>query len=536
MSQLESQINRNDEAFLANLKAMEGRIDNLEKWRQRSLYEGSEKYIQKHCDLGKNLARKRISMLLDPGEESLELMPFAGWGQDDVALGASLVVTLGVVSRRPCIICANVPTIKGGALNLTSVNKMKRVDEISRRLNLPVIYLVESAGADLPHQAQVFNAGGGVFRGISQRGKMGIPSISVVFGSSTAGGAYIPGMSDYIVMVKKTARMFLAGPPLVKMAIDEDTEEERLGGAETHSNMSGVSDYLADDEEHALEITREIVSWFPSQEKLSFKLEEGSLRAPKFDLQDVMGIIPEQETQPYPVREVIARIADGSEFSEFKASYGKTLVTGFAHIHGHEVGIIANEGVLWPESALKGAHFIQMCNQRKIPLLFLQNITGFMVGERVEHQGIIKEGAKMINAVSNSTVPAITLMIGASFGAGNYAMCGRAYEPDFLFSWPNSRLAVMGPQQMSGVLERIQRDKAESIGKPVDEEQLQTQKAGIEKMVSDQSDPYFVSGQLWDDGIIDPRDTRKVLGLCYSLIEASNWREDSKNKYAPFRM
>jgi acetyl-CoA carboxylase carboxyltransferase component len=374
--------------------------------------------------------------------------------------------------------------------------------------------LVESAGADLPVQSKVFVPGGRGFREITRRSKLRIPSISVVFGSSTAGGAYLPGMSDYVVMVKKQAQVFLAGPPLVKMATGEVSTEEELGGAEMHSRVSGLSDYLAEDELDGIRIAREIVRNFNLKKPPT--PQQANFDQPVYDVDQLLGIASADVRVPFDVREVIARIVDGSRFSEFKSEYGPTLITGFAHIHGFPVGILGNNGVLMSESAAKGAQFIELCNQQDIPLVFLQNITGFMVGKTYEEQGIIRNGAKLINAVSNSTVPAITIMIGGSYGAGNYAMCGRAYEPRFLFTWPNHRIAVMGPQQLSGVMDIIKRESLIKAGMPVDEEKLAASRVALESQIQRESDCYFATARLWDDGIIDPRDTRTVLGISLS--------------------
>jgi acetyl-CoA carboxylase carboxyltransferase component len=372
--------------------------------------------------------------------------------------------------------------------------------------------MIESAGADLPNQSKIFVPGGRGFRDLTRRSEAGIPTVCLVFGSSTAGGAYIPGMSDYVVMVEKQAQVYLAGPPLVKMATGEDSTHEELGGAEMHSRVSGVSDYLARDERDAIRLGREIVAHLGWKSAAA----RGPVEAPRYDPEELLGIAYPDVKVPFDQREVIARIVDGSRFSEFKPLYGQTLVCGWAHIHGFPVGILGNNGILMSESAQKGAQFIELCNQRHIPLLFLQNITGFMVGRKYEQEGIIKHGAKLINAVSNSTVPAITVMTGASYGAGNYAMCGRAYAPRFLFTWPNHRIAVMGGKQLAGVLDIIQREAAAKRGETVDEQKLAFGKAMVEAQIEKESDPYFASARLWDDGIIDPRDTRTVVGIALS--------------------
>jgi acyl-CoA carboxylase subunit beta len=391
--------------------------------------------------------------------------------------------------------------------------------------------LVESAGADLPVQSKIFVPGGRGFRDITRRSKLRIPTVAVVFGSSTAGGAYLPGMSDYVVMVKKQAQVFLAGPPLVKMATGEVASEEELGGAEMHSRISGLSDYLAEDELDGIRIAREIAGNFNLPKPAT--PQQKYFDEPAYDADEMLGVPSADVRVPFDVREVIARIVDGSRFSEFKAEYGPTLVTGFARICGFPVGILGNNGVLMSESAGKGAQFIELCNQQDIPLIFLQNITGFMVGKTYEEQGIIRNGAKLINAVSNSTVPAITIMIGGSYGAGNYAMCGRAYEPRFLFTWPNHRIAVMGPQQLSGVMDIIKREALIKAKQPVDEEKLTTARVALENQIQRESDCYFATARLWDDGIIDPRDTRTVIGI--SLSAAYNRPVEGTMEWGVFR-
>jgi len=446
------------------------------------------------------------------------------------------------------LIVANEATVKGGAVSEIGQLKHRRLAEIGAQNRLPAISLVESAGADLPVQSKIFVPGGRGFREITRRSRERIPSVSVVFGNSTAGGAYTPGMSDYIVMVKGQAQVFLGGPPLVKMATGEIVDEESLGGAEMHSRISGLSDYLAEDELDAIRIARDIVTHFdqeprcwPRPRPASGPVRGGpgpaiindTVEPPLYSPEEMLGIASSDIRVPFEVREVIARLVDGSRFDEFKARYGTTLVTGFAGIHGFQVGILANNGVLLSESAGKGAQFIQLCNQQNIPLIFLQNITGFMVGRLYEEQGIIRNGAKLINAVSNSTVPAITVMIGGSYGAGNYAMCGRAYEPRFLFTWPNHRIAVMGPQQLSGVMDIIKRDAAAKEGKPVNEGELAATRQALETQIELESDCYFATARLWDDGIIDPRDTRTVLGI--SLAISCSQRVQGTMEFGVFR-
>jgi acetyl-CoA carboxylase carboxyltransferase component len=428
-----------------------------------------------------------------------------------------------------CFIIANEATVKGGAVSEIGQRKNARLAEIVARNHLPSITLVESAGADLPVQHKIFVPGGAGFKEITRRSKARIPSISVVFGNSTAGGAYLPGMSDYVVMVKKQAQVFLGGPPLVKMATGEIVDEESLGGAEMHSKISGLSDYLAENELDGLRIAREIVAHLETKKSPP----RAPVENPIYPADELLGIASADIRAPFDVREVIARIVDGSKFEEFKTLYGPTLVAGWARIHGLMVGILGNNGVLISESANKGAQFIQLCNQQNIPLLFLQNITGFMVGRTYEEQGIIRNGAKLINAVSNSTVPAITVMIGGSYGAGNYAMSGRAYDPRFVFSWPNHRIAVMGGQQLAGVMDIIKREAAARAGVPIDEEKQMAAKKALEAQIEKESDPYFATAHLWDDGIIDPRATRTILAI--SLMAAYQRPVEGTMEWGVFR-
>jgi len=502
------------EEFRANRAANLAAVDKLRAALVEATVGGGEKYTSRHKAAGKLLPRERVELLLDRDSYFLELCPLAGKDVPGHTPGASIVGGIGRVSGVECLITASESTVKGGAMSEMSVWKSGRLSDVAQHNRLPSISMIESAGADLPNQSKIFVPGGRGFRDLTQRSEEKVPTICLVFGSSTAGGAYIPGMSDYTVMVEKQAQVYLAGPPLVKMAIGEDTDHEELGGAEMHSRISGVSDYLAHDERDAIRIGREIVAhlnWRKGAQPLPRPIEP-----PRYDPEELLGIASPDVKVPFDQREVIARIVDGSRFSEFKPLYGSTLICGWAHLHGYPVGILANNGVLLSESAQKGAQFIQLCNQSDVPLLFLQNITGFMVGKQVEQEGIIKHGAKLINAVSNSTVPAITIMTGASYGAGNYAMCGRAYAPRFLFTWPNHRIAVMGGKQLAGVLDIIQRDAAAKRGEAVDEQRLGMMKAMTEGMIDKESDPYFATARLWDDGIIDPRDTRTVVAIALS--------------------
>ncbi|HTS75415.1 MAG TPA: carboxyl transferase domain-containing protein [Bryobacteraceae bacterium] len=511
--QLHSRLDVHSHAYRANHAWMSGEIERLRAALRRSTEGGGAKYIERHKAKGKLLPRERVEALLDPGSYFLEIAPLAGFGMEGEVPGAGLVGGIGLVENRECLIIANEATAKGGATGEPGLLKNARLADIARENHLPTILLVEAAGADLPQQAKVFVPGGRGFREITRRSKLRLPTISIVFGPSTAGGAYLPGMSDHVIMVRKRASVYLAGPPLVKMATGENSDEESLGGAEMHSRVSGLSDYLAESELDAIRIAREIVAHFNRPKPA---VETAPVEEPLYPATELLGIASADPRVPFEAREVIARIIDGSRFLEFKANYGTTLVTGYAHIHGFPVGILANNGVLMSESAAKGAQFIALANQQNVPLIFLQNITGFMVGRAYEEQGIIRNGAKLINAVSNSTVPAITVMIGGSYGAGNYAMCGRAYEPRFLFTWPNHRIAVMGPQQLAGVMDLVKRDAAARQGIAVDEAELDAQKQALEAQITRESDPYFATARLWDDGIIDPRDTRTVLAIALS--------------------
>jgi len=532
MSVIKSKINPASESYRSNLAKMQEKVAELEALMKKSQFQGEEKYIARNRKAGKMLARERLELLLDPDSPFLELLPLAGYGVDGFGIGGTIVTGIGYVSGRLCMINSNIGTIKGGAIDYTTLQKALRIGEIAHENELPSIILVESAGANLPDQAKIFNYGGANFRGITRHSQKGIPTISIVCGNSTAGGAYIPGMSDYVIMVKNEAKVFLAGPPLVKMATNEVVDEESLGGADMHSRISGVSDYLANDETEAIRMAREIVASLKWDERRGTGNE--GVAEPLYDTEELLGIVSADVRIPFDSRELIARIVDGSEFSEFKANYGSTLITGFAKINGYNIGIIANNGVLFSEAANKGAQFIQLCNQNNTPLLFLQNITGFMVGRKYEEEGIIKHGAKMINAVSNSTVPAITIIIGTSYGAGNYAMCGRAYKPRFLFSYPNSRIAVMGPEQLTGVMEIIQREAARKAGIQYDEEQGKQMGEYIVSEAEKQSSAYFATGQIWDDGVIDPRETRNYLKFCMEVIHNAPFK--GAEGFGVFRM
>ncbi len=509
MQPIKSFVDAKSESYQSNYAANRASVERLKEELKKSTLGGGEQYTKRHIARGKLLPRERIEMLLDEGSYFLEIAPLAGVNMEAEFVGAGVVGGVGLVSGRQCFIIANEATVKGGAVSEIGSRKNGRLAEIVATNHLPSISLVESAGADLPVQHKIFVPGGAGFKEITRRSKNRIPSISVVFGNSTAGGAYLPGMSDYVVMVKKQAQVFLGGPPLVKMATGEIVDEESLGGAEMHSKISGLSDYLAEDELDGLRIARQIVAHL----KPSIVPQREANEEPLYPADELLGVVSADVRVPYDVKEVIARLVDGSRFEEFKPLYGSTLVTGWARVHGFLVGILGNNGVLLSESAAKGAQFIQLCNQQNIPLIFLQNITGFMVGRNYEEQGIIRNGAKLINAVSNSTVPAITVMIGSSYGAGNYAMCGRAYDPRFVFTWPNHRIAVMGGQQLAGVMDIIKREAAARAKIAFDEAKAAVAKQMLESQIEKESEPYFATARLWDDGIIDPRDTRTVLAI-----------------------
>lgn len=530
MPVLKSDIDHRSEAYQANRPAMAALLDEVLKEQRHVVSGGGEQYVERHRQRGKLLPRERIELLLDRDAPFLELSPLAGWGTTN-PVGGGVVTGIGVASGVECMLIANDPTVRGGSQSPTTVAKMLRAMEISRCNRLPLVNLTESGGADLPQQADIFVPGGATFKNLTQLSAAGIPTIALVFGSSTAGGAYVPGMSDYTVFQRGAAKVFLGGPPLVKMAIDEDADEEELGGAEMHSRISGLSDYLAADEFDALRLGRDIVAHLNWR-----KLGPGPTRPvtePLYDQDELLGVASADIKVPFEIREVIARIVDGSEFEEFKPLYGTTLVTGWASVCGFQVGILANNGILFSEESQKGAQFIQLCNRTDTPLLFVQNITGFMVGTRYERGGIIKDGAKLINAVSNSTVPHITLMVGASYGAGNYGMSGRAYDPRFIFSWPNHRIAVMGPKQLAGVMSIVQRSAAARAGREYSEEADASTRASIEEQIERESTALFSTGRLWDDGIIDPRDSRTVVGI--ALSAAHNAPVQGTNAFGAFR-
>jgi acyl-CoA carboxylase subunit beta len=532
VSILASGIAVRDETFLENRRQMLALVAAHEEQVDLARGGGGPRYVQRHHDRGKLLARERIALLVDQDSAFLELSPLAAYGSD-FQVGASIVTGVGVVSGVECLVIAHDPTVRGGSMNPFTLRKNLRAFEIARANRLPVISLVESGGADLPTQADLFVPAGNIFRELTQLSALGIPTIALVFGSSTAGGAYVPGMCDYTVMVDGNAKVFLGGPPLVKMATGEDADDESLGGAMMHSRLSGLSDHFAVDEIDCIRLGREIVAdlhWRKLGPEPAAAADE-----PLHDIDDLVGIASVDLRVPFDPHDVIARVVDGSRFQEYKARYGRSLVTGWASIHGYPVGILANaQGVLFMDESKKATEFILLANQTDTPLVFLQNVTGYMVGTEYEQAGIIKDGAKMINAVANSGVPHVTVIIGASYGAGNYGMCGRAYDPRFLFMWPNARVAVMGPQQLAGVMSIVARQAAESAGRPFDEQADADQRQLTEAQIERESRALFMTGKVYDDGIIDPRDTRTVLGIALSAIH--NNVVEGRRGYGVFRM
>jgi len=535
MPTIESKLNVRDDAFAQNHAAMAALVADL-KAKLATIEEGGGQVARdRHTARGKLLPRERVRALLDPGSPFLEFSALAAYDMyDDNIAGAGVITGIGRISGRECMIVCNDATVKGGTYYPLTVKKHLRAQDIARENGLPCIYLVDSGGANLPNQYDVFpdrDHFGRIFYNQATMSAQGIPQIAVVMGSCTAGGAYVPAMSDESIIVKNQATIFLAGPPLVKAATGEIVTAEELGGADVHTRVSGVADHFALNDHHALAIARTVVGNLNRVKQVT--LDVLPPEEPLYDPEELYGVIQADIKKPYDVREVIARIVDGSNFDEFKARYGTTLVTGFARIWGYPVGIVANNGVLYSESALKGAHFIELCAQRGIPLVFLQNITGFMVGQKYESGGIAKDGAKMVTAVSCAQVPKFTVIIGGSYGAGNYGMCGRAFNPRFLWMWPNARICVMGPEQAASVLATVKREALEKTGKSWSAAEEDAFKAPIRDKLTSEAHPYFASARLWDDGVIDPTDTRRVLGLA---ISASLNRPVEPTKFGVFRM
>ncbi|MGH8042962.1 MAG: carboxyl transferase domain-containing protein [Rudaea sp.] len=532
---IQSQLDTHSPEFAANAAQLHAAVEDLKKQMAQAALGGGDKAREKHTARGKLLPRERVRALLDPGSPFLEFSPLAAHGMyAGAAPGAGLVTGIGRVHGTEVVVIANDATVKGGTYFPITVKKHLRAQEIALENQLPCLYLVDSGGAFLPLQDEVFpdkEHFGRIFYNQARMSALNIPQIAVVMGSCTAGGAYVPAMSDEAIIVKEQGTIFLGGPPLVKAATGEVVDAETLGGADVHTSISGVADHFAENDAHALTIARDIVASLNRRKTMPLALRDPV--EPKYPAAELYGVIPQDTRRPFDIREIIARIVDGSEFHEFKARYGKTLVCGFSHLYGYPVGIVANNGILFSESALKGAHFIELCNQRNVPLVFLQNITGFMVGKKYEQAGIAKDGAKMVTTVACSHVPKFTMVIGGSFGAGNYAMCGRAYGARFVWMWPNARISVMGGEQAASVLATVRRDGFEAAGKSWSKEEEEAFKAPIREQYERQGHPYYASARLWDDGIIDPTDTRRVLGLA---ISASLNAPIEPQRYGVFRM
>ena len=540
MPKLETKLNNRSPEFIANAQIMQSLVDDLRDKVARIAQGGGEAARKKHTDRRKLLPHDRVQLLLDPGTPFLEFSQLAAYGMypekngDDAAPGAGLITGIGSIAGQECVIVCNDATVKGGTYFPMTVKKHLRAQEIADQNHLPCVYLVDSGGANLPNQDEVFadrDHFGRIFYNQANMSAKGIAQIAVVMGSCTAGGAYVPAMSDESIIVKEQGTIFLAGPPLVKAATGEVVSAEDLGGADVHTRLSGVADHFAQNDTHALSIARSVVANL-NRKKPDPLVRQAAVN-PLYPTEEIYGVIPSDTRKPYDVREVIARLVDGSQFDEFKARFGTTLVTGFAHIDGYPVGIVANNGILFSESALKGAHFIELCCQRKIPLIFLQNITGFMVGRKYENEGIARNGAKMVTAVAKAQVPKFTVIIGGSFGAGNYGMCGRGYSPRMLWMWPNARISVMGGAQAASVLATVRRDGIESRGGSWSAEEEAAFKEPIHEQYEVQGHPYYASARLWDDGVIDPKDTRKILSLA---ISASLNAPIPETRFGLFRM
>ncbi|HTD06973.1 acyl-CoA carboxylase subunit beta [Undibacterium sp.] len=535
MSSLESAIDTKSAAFSRNTAAMQAKLAAVLELEQKVLDESSSKRA-KFEERGQLLPRERVARLLDRGSPFIEFSRLAGFKMHDddgkkAVLGGGSVIGIGTVAGKRCVILASDSAIKGGTVSPMGLKKSLRAQEISRDNRLPLIYLVESGGANLMYQSEIFIEGGRSFANQARLSAAGIPQIAVVHGSSTAGGAYLPGLSDYVILVRGRSSIFLAGPPLVKAAIGEDTDEESLGGAQTHAEVTGLGEYLCENDAHAIATAREVM------DKLRWDAVPANAdsRPPLYPAEELMGIVPDDEREPYDVREVIARLVDSSDFLEFKQSYAADTVCGHARLMGHHVGVIGNNGPIQPNGSTKAAQFIQLCDQSGTPLIFLQNTTGYMVGSEAERHGAIKHGAKMIQAVANARVPKFTIVIGGSFGAGNYGMCGRGFDPRFIFSWPTARTAVMGGAQAAKVMDIVSRGKMERAGIPANDEALQAMSDSLRLRLDQESSVLFGTARLWDDGIIDPRDTRNVLGLCLSIAHEAELREPRRNTFGVSR-
>lgn len=535
MPVFKSRLAPRDETFQQNAMAMQGLLEELNSKLERVRQGGGEKARARHKSRDKLLPRERLALLLDPGKPFLELSALAADGMyNEESPGASQITGIGVINGVECLVSSSDPTVKGGAIYPLTVQKILRAQRVAEENRLPTVMLVESAGANLKLQSEFFADGGGrVFANQARMSAQGLAQIALVFGSSTAGGAYMPGMSDYTVMVKNKAKVFLGGPPLVKMATGEEVDDETLGGALMHSTVSGVSDFLAEDDADAIRLGREIVGRLPVNKPLAARRQ--TPKPPRYDTEELLGVVPKDPKQTFDIREVMTRLVDDSDFLEFKPDYGTTLVTCYANIDGYPVGIVGNNGVLFSESANKAAHFISLCNQSRTPIIYLQNITGFMVGSKYEQGGIVKHGAQMVKAVSTSTVPQFTVIVGGSYGAGNYGMCGRAYDPRFLFSWPNSRIAVMGGEQAAGVLALVSEAQAKARGLEPDTEKIEAMRNATLKKFEEESSPYFATARLWDDGILDPRHTRQALAVALSVAHNVDFVSPGMSSQGVFR-
>ena len=535
MPHFESKLNPRSSEFLANHQAMSALVEELNQRTEVVRQGGGEKARERHLSRGKLLPRQRLALLLDPGSPFLELSTLAAFEMyDNESPGASQINGIGTIAVVECMVTGSEPTIKGGAIYPLTVQKLLRAQEIAQQNRLPTVMMVESAGANLAHQADFFaQYGGRVFANQARMSAQGLPQVALVFGSSTAGGAYMPGMSDISIMVKDQAKVFLGGPPLVKMATGEEVDDETLGGAVMHSTLSGVSDFLAQDDADAIRIGRDVVSRFPFAKPLAARRR--APLAPRYSADELLGVIPSDPRRPFDMREVMARMLDDSDWLEFKPDYGSTLVTAFAHLDGYPIGVIGNNGVLFSESAQKATHFIELCNQSRIPIVYLQNITGFMVGSEYEKGGIVKHGSQMVKAVATSTVPQFTVIVGGSYGAGNYGMCGRAYDPRFLFSWPNSRIAVMGGEQAAGVMALVAEEQARARGLEPDTAKIEKQRQGLKTKFDLESSPYYATARLWDDGILDPRDTRAALSIALSVAHNVDFVSAGMSSHGVFR-
>lgn len=530
---VKSAINPNSQQFKNNREGMLQWLSQLEKHMAESRFQGKPIHIERARKRGKLLARERIELLLDRDSPFLELFPLSGMlGESGFGAGGTTVCGIGLVSNKLCAISANVGSRKGGSTDESTLKKAHRFNEIIMENSLPSISLVESGGAYLPDQSKIFNSGGVQFRELSRRSEKGLATISVVFGNATAGGAYVPGMSDFTIFIKNKAKVFLAGPPLVKMATGEVTDDESLGGAEMHSRISGVSDYMAEDEMDGIRIARMLM------EKVAVTtphlIPEGEIKEPHYDKEEILGVLPPDPKTPFDIVELIIRFVDDSKFDEFKPDFGNTMICGWAKVHGYPIGILGNNGVIFSESANKGCQFIQLSASNNIPLIFLQNTTGFMVGKEYEEGGIIKHGANLIHAVSTCKLPTITLMVGNSYGAGNYGMNGRSFQPNFLFTYPHSKIAVMGAEQLAGTMEIVQRASAKAQGKSYDEEKGKILKQNLIKNIEASSSSWFSTSQVWDDGVIDPRETRNYLGFCLAVLY--NQPIEGSKSFGVFRM